>query len=191
MNADHSLVPDFRSPDLSPGFLQCVSPGQLSKIGNMADSGSRERTMLLIKPDGVQRGLVGKIITRFEEKGYLLVAMKLTQASEDLYREHYTELKDEPFYARLVKYLSGRPVVPMVWEGYNVVKMTRLMLGQTDPTASEPGTIRADYCIEAARNACHGSDNLECAKREINLWFKPEELISYTSCTHQWIYDEH
>uniref|UniRef100_A0A8C0ISZ4 Nucleoside diphosphate kinase n=1 Tax=Chelonoidis abingdonii TaxID=106734 RepID=A0A8C0ISZ4_CHEAB len=144
-----------------------------------------ERTFIAIKPDGVQWGLVGKIITRFEQKGFKLVAMKFMHASEDLLKEHYTDLKDRPFYAGLIKYMRSGPVV--VWEGLNVVKTGRVMLGETNPTDSKPGTIRGDFCVQVGRNIIHGSDSVENAETEINLWFTPEELVEYTSCAHQWI----
>uniref|UniRef100_A0A8B9IWQ7 nucleoside-diphosphate kinase n=1 Tax=Amazona collaria TaxID=241587 RepID=A0A8B9IWQ7_9PSIT len=110
-----------------------------------------ERTFIAIKPDGVQRRLVGEIIKRFEQKGFLLVAMKLVHASEDLLKQHYIDLKDRPFYAGLVKYMNSGPVVAMVWEGLNVVKTGRVMLGETNPADSKPGTIRGDFCIQVGR----------------------------------------
>nr|XP_008102752.1 PREDICTED: nucleoside diphosphate kinase A 2 isoform X1 [Anolis carolinensis] len=148
-----------------------------------------ERTFIAIKPDGVQRGLVGEIIKRFEQKGFKLVAMKFMHASEDLLREHYIDLKDRPFYAGLVRYMHSGPVVAMVWEGLNVVKTGRVMLGETNPADSKPGTIRGDFCVQVGRNIIHGSDSVESAETEINLWFAPEELVDYTRCDHAWIYD--
>ncbi|XP_054026465.1 nucleoside diphosphate kinase A-like [Melanerpes formicivorus] len=148
-----------------------------------------ERTFIAIKPDGVQRGLVGDIIKRFEQKGFKLVAMKLIQASEDLLREHYIDLQDRPFYEGLVQYMHSGPVVAMVWEGLNVVKTGRVMLGETNPFDSKPGTIRGDFCVQVGRNIIHGSDSVESAETEINLWFTPEELVDYRSCAHEWIYD--
>ncbi|CAM4632906.1 unnamed protein product [Lepidochelys olivacea] len=146
-----------------------------------------ERTFIAIKPDGVQRGLVGEIIKRFEQKGFKLVAMKFMQASEDLLKEHYIDLEDRPFYAGLVKYMHSGPVVAMVWEGLNVIKTGRVMLGETNPADSKPGTIRGDFCVQVGRNIIHGSDSAGSAETEINLWFTPEELVEYTSCAHQWI----
>ncbi|XP_063208546.1 nucleoside diphosphate kinase [Chroicocephalus ridibundus] len=148
-----------------------------------------ERTFIAIKPDGVQRGLVGEIIKRFEQKGFRLVAMKLVHASEDLLKQHYIDLKDRPFYPGLVKYMNSGPVVAMVWEGLNVVKTGRVMLGETNPADSKPGTIRGDFCIQVGRNIIHGSDSVESAQKEINLWFKPAELVDYKSCAHDWIYE--
>uniref|UniRef100_A0A8D0H011 nucleoside-diphosphate kinase n=1 Tax=Sphenodon punctatus TaxID=8508 RepID=A0A8D0H011_SPHPU len=146
-----------------------------------------ERTFIAIKPDGVQRGLVGEIIKRFEQKGFKLVAMKFMHASEDLLREHYIDLKDRPFYPGLVEYMHSGPVVAMVWEGLNVVKAGRVMLGETNPADSKPGTIRGDFCIQMSRNIIHGSNSVENAEIEINLWFTPDELVDYTCCEHEWI----
>ncbi|KAK1805549.1 hypothetical protein P4O66_019229 [Electrophorus voltai] len=148
-----------------------------------------ERTFVAIKPDGVQRGLTGDIIKRFEQKGFRLVAMKFLQASEELLKEHYIDLRDRPFYPGLVKYMTSGPVLAMVWEGLNVVKTSRVMLGETNPADSKPGTIRGDFCIEVGRNIVHGSDSVESANKEIALWFKPEELVKYESCAYCWLYE--
>ncbi|XP_076123232.1 nucleoside diphosphate kinase B [Alosa pseudoharengus] len=150
---------------------------------------AEERTFIAIKPDGVQRGLVGEIIKRFEQKGFKLVAMKFLVASEDLLKEHYIDLKDRPFYAGLCKYMHSGPVCAMVWEGLNAVKTGRVMLGETNPADSKPGTIRGDFCIQVGRNIIHGSDSVESAKKEASLWFKPEEIVSYKSCAVDWIYE--
>ncbi|XP_072794762.1 nucleoside diphosphate kinase A isoform X2 [Vicugna pacos] len=158
-------------------------------FGGARTMANSERTFIAIKPDGVQRGLVGEIIKRFEQKGFRLVAMKLMQASEDLLKEHYIDLKDRPFFAGLVKYMHSGPVVAMVWEGLNVVKTGRVMLGETNPADSKPGTIRGDFCIQVGRNIIHGSDSVESAEKEIGLWFHPEELADYKSCAQNWIYE--
>ena len=126
---------------------------------------NQERTFIMIKPDGVQRGLVGEIIKRFEQKGFKLVAMKMMQASVEHLEEHYADLSKKPFFPGLVKYMASGPVVPMVWEGLNVVKTGRVMLGETNPRDSAPGTIRGDFCIQVGRNICHGSDAVESAKK--------------------------
>ncbi|XP_029484790.1 nucleoside diphosphate kinase A-like [Oncorhynchus nerka] len=149
---------------------------------------NEERTFIAIKPDGVQRRLIGDIIKRFELKGFKLVGMKFIQAPESLLKKHYADLKDRPFFPGLVSYMASGPVVAMVWEGLNVVKTGRVMLGETNPADSKPGTIRGDYCIQVGRNIIHGSDSVESANTEINLWFKPEELCSYTSCSSSWLY---
>ncbi|KAM6897191.1 NME/NM23 nucleoside diphosphate kinase 2a [Xenentodon cancila] len=148
----------------------------------------QERTFIAIKPDGVQRGIVGEIIKRFEMKGFKLVGMKMLQASEDLLMQHYIDLKDRPFFPSLVNYMGSGPVVAMVWEGKGVVKTGRVMLGETNPADSKPGTIRGDFCIDVSKNIIHGSDSVESANKEISLWFQPEELVSYTSCAFSWLY---
>merc|ERR1712050_328097 len=152
-------------------------------------AGNRERTFIMLKPDAVQRGLIGDIIKRFEQKGFKLVAMKMMHASEDLLKEHYADLSKKPFFPGLVKYMASGPVVPMVWEGLNVVKTGRVMLGETNPKDSAPGTIRGDFCIQVGRNICHGSDSVESANKEIALWFKPEELCNWDSCQKDWVYE--
>merc|ERR1712001_693221 len=133
---------------------------------------NQERTFIMIKPDGVHRGLVGEIIKRFEQKGFKLVAMKFMQASKEHLEEHYADLKKKPFFKGLVEYMASGPVVPMVWEGLGAVKTGRVMLGETNPAASLPGTIRGDYAVQVGRNICHGSDSVESANHEIKLWFK-------------------
>ncbi|KAF7990133.1 hypothetical protein HCN44_009868 [Aphidius gifuensis] len=153
---------------------------------------NKERTFIMIKPDGVQRGLVGKIIQRFEEKGFKLVAMKMVWASEDLLKEHYADLSKRPFFPSLVKYMSSGPVVPMVWEGLNAVKTGRVMLGETNPKDSAPGTIRGDYCVQVGRNIIHGSDAVESAEKEIKLWFgdeKKSEVVDWSAWAEKWIYE--
>ena len=148
-----------------------------------------ERTYIMIKPDGVQRGCVGEIIARFEKKGFKLLAMKLYSPSKQLLEEHYKDLKEKPFFAKLVEYMMMGPVVCMIWQGREVVKTGRKMLGATNPLNSEPGTIRGDYCIESGRNIIHGSDSVESAEREIKLWFKPEEINEYKRDSDNLIYE--
>merc|ERR1712228_721914 len=149
-----------------------------------------ERSFIMIKPDGVQRGLVGEIIKRFEQKGFKLVAMKMMQASVEHLEEHYADLSKKPFFPGLVKYMASGPVVPMVWEGLNVVKTGRVMLGETNPRDSAPGTIRGDFAVQVGRNMCHGSDAVESANKEIALWFKDEELIKWDPVTMGWVYED-
>ncbi|KAM3863444.1 nucleoside diphosphate kinase B-like [Diretmus argenteus] len=148
-----------------------------------------ERTFLAVKPDGVQRGLCGEIMKRFEARGFRLVAAKFMQASEDHMKQHYLDLKDTPFYAGLCKYMSSGPVLAMVWEGTSIVKLGRMMLGETNPADSKPGSIRGDFCIQIGRNLIHGSDTVDNAKMEIGLWFKPEELVEYKQCAHAQLYE--
>merc|ERR1712066_386550 len=155
----------------------------------MADVKQMERSFIAIKPDGVQRGLIGEIVKRFEQRGYKLVAAKLMTASEDHLKEHYKDLSSKPFFAGLVKYMATGPVLAMVWEGLDVVKTGRVMLGETNPKDSKPGTIRGDFCIQIGRNICHGSDAVDSAQKEIKLWFKDEELVSWKTCAADWIYE--
>ncbi|KAK9236082.1 nucleoside diphosphate kinase [Lipomyces kononenkoae] len=153
-----------------------------------------EQTFIAIKPDGVQRGLVAPIISRFEQKGYKLVGIKLTQPTKTLLEEHYADLTAKPFFPGYVFFLlignmlSG-PVCAMVWEGKDVVKTGRVLLGATNPLAAGPGTIRGDFAIDVGRNVCHGSDSVESAKKEIGLWFKKDELVTYTPTIFKWIYE--
>ncbi|XP_006152705.1 nucleoside diphosphate kinase B [Tupaia chinensis] len=115
--------------------------------------------------------------------------MKFLRASEEHLKQHYNDLKDRPFFPGLVKYMNSGPVVAMVWEGLNVVKTSRVMLGETNPADSKPGTIRGDFSIQVGRNIVHGSDSVNSAEKEISLWFKPEELVDYKSCAHDWVYE--
>jgi len=130
---------------------------------------AQERTFIAVKPDGVQRGLVGEIILRFERRGYKLVALKALVPSVELAQEHYAEHKERPFFGELVEFLTSGPVVGMVWEGLNSVKVGRTMIGVTKPFESAPGTIRGDFGITVSKNIIHGSDSVESAEREIAL----------------------
>ncbi|EJD05914.1 nucleoside diphosphate kinase [Fomitiporia mediterranea MF3/22] len=137
-----------------------------------------EQTFIMVKPDGVQRNLVGPIISRFEQRGFKLVAMKMVHATPEHLEKHYEDLKGKPFFPGLIKYMAAGPVVAMVWEGLDAVKTGRAMLGATNPLASSPGTIRGDYALAVGRNICHGSDSVESAKKEIAHWF-PDGIIQY------------
>ncbi|KAJ0000847.1 hypothetical protein NQD34_005867 [Periophthalmus magnuspinnatus] len=152
-------------------------------------TGVNERTFIAVKPDGVQRRRVGEIVQRFEKKGFKLVGFKLMQASKELLREHYWEHRNRPFYNKLVSYMSSGPVVAMVWQGLDVVKTGRKMMGQTNPTNSLPGTFRGDFCVIMGKNVIHGSDSVESAQREISLWFKESELCEREGCSAKWIYE--
>ncbi|KAK7358525.1 hypothetical protein VNO77_00457 [Canavalia gladiata] len=147
-----------------------------------------ERTFIAIKPDGVQRGLISEIISRFERKGYKLVGIKVIIPSKEFAQKHYHDLKDRPFFNGLCDFLSSGPVIAMVWEGQGVITYGRKLIGATDPQKSEPGTIRGDLAVIVGRNIIHGSDGPETAKEEIKLWFKPEELVSFTSNAEKWVY---
>lgn len=151
---------------------------------------SDERTFIALKPDAVQRGLVGEIISRFEKKGYKLVALKMMTPSKSLAENHYAEHKGKPFFDGLVGFLTSGPVVGMVWEGKGVVATARLMIGATNPLASASGTIRGDYAVDVGRNIVHGSDSVESAKREISLWFSTEEVGNWEPAQKVWVYEK-
>ncbi|KAH8583192.1 nucleoside diphosphate kinase [Cryptosporidium sp. chipmunk genotype I] len=147
-----------------------------------------EQTYLMIKPDGIQRQVVGEIISRFEKRGYRIAAMKLTIATPAILEEHYAEHKGKPFLPGLIEKMTG-PVLCMVFEGVDVIAQARKMMGSTRPGEASPGTIRADFCQQAGRNLIHGSDSAESAKREISLWFKPEEIQSYKLVLSDYIFE--
>jgi nucleoside-diphosphate kinase len=146
-----------------------------------------EQTLVLVKPDGVQRGLTGQVILRLEQRGLKLVAMKLMQVDEALARQHYGEHVGRPFFPGLVDFVTSGPVVAMVWEAENAVSLVRQTMGATDPVNSAPGTIRGDFGVNIGRNIVHGSEGLESAKREISLFFRPEEILSYNRSADPWI----
>mmetsp|Transcript_30816 Transcript_30816/g.65109 ORF Transcript_30816/g.65109 Transcript_30816/m.65109 type:complete len:150 (+) Transcript_30816:59-508(+) len=148
-----------------------------------------ERTYIMIKPDGVQRGLIGDIIKRFEQKGFKLIAMKLTAPGQAHMENHYADLSSKKFFTGLIEYMCSGPVCAMVWEGANVVLEGRKMLGATMPSESACGTIRGDFCIEVGRNVCHGSDAVESAEHEIAMWF-PEGVCAWVSCEQKWVYEK-
>ncbi len=134
------------------------------------------RTFAMVKSDGVQKGLVGEIISRFEKKGLKMVALKIMNITPELAEKHYSEHKGKPFFADLVNFITSGPVVAMVLEGENVIPIVRTMMGATDPQDAAPGTIRGDLALTIDENIIHGSDSLESAKREIGLFFKEEEM---------------
>ena len=145
-----------------------------------------ERTFIAIKPDGVQRGLISEIIGRFEKKGFKLVGLKQLIPSKELAQKHYGVHKDRPFFDDLVKFISSGPVIAMVWEGEGVILNSRKLIGATKPLEAEPGTIRGDLAIDIGRNIIHGSDGLETAAFEINLWFDDAELNEWETSDFKW-----
>ncbi|NRG33548.1 nucleoside-diphosphate kinase [Niallia circulans] len=147
-----------------------------------------ERTFLMVKPDGVQRNLIGKIVTRFEEKGFQLVGAKLIHITENLAEQHYAEHKGKPFFTQLVDFITSGPVFAMVWQGEEVIAKARMMMGKTDPLEGLPGTVRGDFGVVKHKNIIHGSDGFESAQREIALFFKEEELVEYKKLLDGWIY---
>lgn len=148
-----------------------------------------ERTLVLVKPDGMQRGLAGEIISRFERRGLRIIGMKLMRIDEALAKRHYGEHEGKPFFAGLVEYITSAPVVAMVLEGTDAVKSARTTMGVTNPAEAAPGSIRGDFALERGRNLVHGSDSPENGIRESELFFKPEELISWTRDTDRWIFE--
>jgi nucleoside-diphosphate kinase len=146
-----------------------------------------EQTLILIKPDGVQRGLIAAIMERFERRGLQLAGMKFIQMSRELAEEHYAVHRERPFYQSLVTYIISGPVVAMVWAGNDAVAAARATMGATNPVAAAPGTIRGDLALEIGRNLVHGSDSLENAEKEVNLFFKPDELVEWNRHSDGWI----
>ncbi len=146
-----------------------------------------ERTFLMIKPDGVQRGLIGEIVSRFERKGLQLVAAKFLKLTPELAERHYAEHVGKPFYPPLVDFITSGPVLAMVWQGDNVIALTRAMIGKTNALEAAPGTIRSDFAVHTNLNVIHGSDSTESAEREIAIYFAPDELIDYEQHIQRWI----
>ncbi len=149
----------------------------------------REKTFVMIKPDGIQRRLIGKILQRFEEAGLKIVAMKFLKVSQELAEKHYEIHKGKPFYDSLIKYITSGPVLAIVIEGENAIERVRRMVGATNPQEAIPGTIRGDFCQHIGRNIIHASDAKETAEKEIKLWFNNEEIISYEMDDEKWIYE--
>ncbi len=148
-----------------------------------------ERTFVMVKPDGVQRGLVGDVISRFEAKGFKLVGLKLVSVSRELAEQHYGVHKERPFFGSLVDFIVSAPVAAMVWEGKGAIASARKLIGATNPLDAEPGTIRGDYGVDIGRNLIHGSDAPETAASEIALWFSDAELSTWEPTIKPWLYE--
>ena len=148
-----------------------------------------EKTLIILKPDAVQRRLLGKIITRFEEKGFRILGLKMIQISEALARKHYGVHEGKDFFEPLVRYTTSAPVIVMVLKGKNAIEITRKMMGATFGSKAEPGTIRGDYAVSNRFNLIHGSDSPASAEKEIGIFFKKEELFEYNPTDIQWVYD--
>jgi nucleoside-diphosphate kinase len=148
-----------------------------------------ERSLVLVKPDGVQRGLIGEVITRLERRGLLLVAAKFLDVSRELAETHYAIHKGKPFYDTLIKYITSAPVMAMVWAGPNAVTAIRQTMGATRPTEAAPGSIRHDFALEIGRNLTHASDTVENSEREVALWFGADELIDWKRESDPWIFE--
>ena len=148
-----------------------------------------EKTLVLVKPDGVQRGLIGEVIVRLERRGLRLIGAKFMQVGQDLAKTHYAVHQGKPFFESLIKYITSAPVMAMVWEGPNAIAAVRQTMGATRPTEAAPGSIRHDFALEIGRNLTHASDTAENGEKEVALWFKPEEIVSWARDIDDWIYE--
>ncbi|SFS05788.1 nucleoside diphosphate kinase [Halomicrobium zhouii] len=154
----------------------------------MAD---RERTFVMVKPDGVQRGLIGEVVGRLEDRGLKMVGGKFMQIDQDLAEDHYGEHEGKPFFEGLVDFITSGPVFAMVWEGQDAIRQVRRMMGETDPAESAPGTIRGDFGLDLGRNVIHGSDHEDegSNEREIGLFFDEDELVDWEQADETWLYE--
>ena len=150
-----------------------------------------ERTFVMVKPDGVQRGLIGEIVSRLEDRGLKLVGAKFMRIDRELAEQHYGEHEDKPFFEDLVSFITSGPVMAMVWEGQDAVSQVRTMMGETDPAESPPGTIRGDLGLDLGRNVIHGSDDEDpgANEREIDLFFDEDELLEWERIDETWLYE--
>lgn len=148
-----------------------------------------EKTLVLVKPDGVQRGLIGEVIARLEHRGLRLVAAKFIQVSQELAKKHYAEHEGKVFFDGLIRYITSAPVMAMVWEGPKAVSAVRQMMGSTRPTDAAPGTLRHDFALEVGRNLTHASDSPETGQKEVELWFSSEELVDWKRAADPWIFE--
>jgi nucleoside-diphosphate kinase len=148
-----------------------------------------ERTLVLVKPDGVQRGLIGEVTTRLEHRGLRLIGAKFMHVSQDLAETHYAIHKGKPFYEGLIRYITSAPVMAMVWEGPSAIAAVRQTMGATRPTEAAPGSIRHDFALEVGRNLTHASDSIENGIDEVNLWFSEDELVSWQRSNDTWIFE--
>lgn len=149
-----------------------------------------EKTLVLVKPDGVQRGLIGEVVSRLERRGLRLVGAKFMAVSQSLAEEHYAIHKGKPFYEGLISYITSAPVMAMVWEGPNAVAAVRQTMGATRPTEAAPGSIRHDFALEVGRNLTHASDSPENGDKETALWFRTEELVSWDRAVDRWVFEK-
>jgi nucleoside-diphosphate kinase len=148
-----------------------------------------EKTFVMVKPDGVQRGLIGEVISRLERRGLLMTAAKFMWVSQELAEKHYAIHKGKPFYEGLIKYITSAPVLAMVWEGPNAVAAVRQTMGATRPTEAAPGSLRHDFALMVGRNLTHASDSVENGELEVALWFKPDEQVAWQREADRWIYE--
>ncbi len=150
---------------------------------------SLERTLVLIKPDGVQRSLIGEVIRRLESRGLRIVAARFQRISREFARQHYAIHEGKPFFENLIDYITSGPLMAMVWEGPNAIAAVRQTMGATNPLEAAPGSVRHDFGLEIGRNLTHASDSVETAKEEIKLWFSPEELVAWERSLDRWIFE--
>ncbi|UCD43418.1 MAG: nucleoside-diphosphate kinase [Chloroflexota bacterium] len=148
-----------------------------------------ERTLVLVKPDGVQRGLIGEVISRLENRGLRIVGAKFLQVSRELAETHYAIHKGKPFYDGLIAYITSAPVMAMVWEGPSAITAVRQTMGSTRPTEAAPGSLRHDFALEVGRNLTHASDSVENGVAEVSLWFTEQELVTWERATDSWIFE--
>jgi nucleoside-diphosphate kinase len=148
-----------------------------------------ERSLVLVKPDGVERGLIGEVIARLERRGLKLAAAKFLQVSQELAETHYAIHKGKPFYNGLIDYITSAPVMAMVWQGPNAITAIRQTMGSTRPTEAAPGSIRHDFALEVGRNLTHASDSVENGEKEVALWFQPEELVEWSRDSDRWVFE--
>jgi len=148
-----------------------------------------EQTLVLVKPDGVQRGLIGEVIARLERRGLRLAAAKFMDVSQELAETHYAVHKGKPFYEPLIRYITSAPVMAMVWEGPNAVVAVRQTMGATRPTEAAPGSLRHDFALEVGRNLTHASDTPENGVKEVELWFTPDEIVSWDRDIDRWVFE--
>lgn len=149
-----------------------------------------ERTLVLVKPDGVQRGLVGTVIHRLEQRGLRLIGLKMLRVDRATAERHYEPLKDRPFFPALIDFITSSPVVAMAWEGPHAVDAVRQTMGATNPLQAAPGTLRADYALDIQHNLVHGSDSPESAARELAIWFRPDELVTWSRADEDWAFGQ-
>lgn len=151
---------------------------------------SFERTLILIKPDAIQRGLVGQVVERFERKGLKLIGMKMMRLDEAILREHYAHIADKPFFPGVSTFMSSSPVIAMCWEGLEVVNAVRILCGITKARAAEAGSLRGDFAMSVSCNVVHASDTVENAAKEVKRFFKPDELFEYAKTEYEHVYGE-
>ena len=149
-----------------------------------------ERSLVLVKPDAVQRGLIGEVILRLERRGLRLVAAKFIAVGDELAKTHYAIHQGKPFYDGLIRYITSAPVMAMVWEGPNAINAIRQTMGATRPTDAAPGSIRHDFALEIGRNLTHASDTIENGEKEVGLWFSPDELVTWDRAIDQWVFED-